>query len=169
MQYRRAVYIPPCKIIIMVSRILVPHDGSEASDNALAKATELAKALRSEIVIVHIVDSRFVPPSATLGFISDRTSLEGAKAELVRILKSGAEQMLKEKMARVKSEGINVDFMLGVGSPADEIVRIARSIQCDFIVMGSRQATLKEEKMIMLGSVARKVSETAHCPVMIVR
>ena len=46
----------------MVSRILVPHDGTEMSDKALEKA-EFAKALKSEMVVVHIVDSKFVPPS----------------------------------------------------------------------------------------------------------
>ncbi|WP_337863202.1 universal stress protein, partial [Nitrososphaera sp.] len=86
-------------------RIVVPHDGTEMSDRALEKATELAKALGSELVIIHIVDSRFVPPSATLGFISDTSSLEDAKTQLVRILKSGAEQMLKSKIARVEKAG----------------------------------------------------------------
>lgn len=152
----------------MTGRILVPHDGTEMSDMALAKATELAGALGAEMVIVHIVDSRFVPPSTTLGFISDRTSLESAKAELVRILKSGAEQMLKKRIDGVKKKGVRVDFVLGVGSPADEIVKIARSVKAGMIVIGSRQ--LKgANRLKALGSVARKVSETAHCPVMIIR
>jgi nucleotide-binding universal stress UspA family protein len=152
---------------LVVSRILVPHDGTEMSDRALEKATEFARALKADIIIAHIVDSRFVPPSATLSYISDRTSLEGAKTELVEILKSGAEQMLKEKMAKIKAEGIGVDFILGVGSPADEIVSIARSTESDLIVMGSRQ--LKSNIIASLGSVARKVLDTAHCPVMIIR
>jgi nucleotide-binding universal stress UspA family protein len=152
----------------MVSRIVVPHDGTEMSDKALNKATEFAKALGSEIVIVHIVDSRFVPPSTTLGFISDRTSLEDAKIQLIKILKSGAEQMLKDRMAKIEKSGIKTDFVLGVGSPSEEIVRIARSVRADLIIMGSRQ--LKgSERIKALGSVARKVSEIAHCPVMIVR
>ena len=152
----------------MTGRILVPHDGTEMSDKALVKATELAGALGSEMMIVHIVDSRFVPPSATLGFISDRTSLEAAKAELVRILKSGAEQMLKKRLEDVRKKGVKVDFILGVGSPADEIVKAARNVKADMIVIGSRQ--LKgTNKLKALGSVARKVSETAHCPVMIIR
>jgi nucleotide-binding universal stress UspA family protein len=152
----------------MVSRILVPHDGTEMSDKALDKAAEYAKALNSEMIIVHIVDSRFVPPSATLGFISDRTSLEDAKIQLIRILKAGAEQMLKDRMAKIKKMGIPVDFFLGVGSPAEEIVKIARSTRTSLIIIGSRQ--LKNlDKIKTLGSVARKVSETAHCPVMIIR
>lgn len=109
------------------------------SDGALEKATEFAKAMKAEMVVVHIVDSRFVPPSATLGFISDKTSLEGAKTKLIRILRSGAELMLREKLAKVKADGIKVDFILGVGAPAEEIVRIARNFQSNLIVMGSRQ------------------------------
>ncbi len=152
----------------MVSRILLPHDGTEMSDKALEKAIELAKAMKSEMLIVHIVDSRFVPPSATLGFISDKTMLEGAKVQLIKILKSGAEQMLKDKLANVRANGISVAFVLGVGSPAEEIVKLARKMKSDLIVMGSRQ--LKGGyKLKALGSVARRVSETADCPVMIIR
>ncbi len=124
--------------------------------------------LNSEMIIVHIVDSRFFPPSATLGFISDRTSLEDAKLRLVRILKSGAEQMLKDRMAKVKKMGIPVDFFLGAGSPTEEIVKIARSTNTSLIIIGSRQ--LKSlDKIKTLGRVARKVSKTAHCPTMIIR
>jgi nucleotide-binding universal stress UspA family protein len=157
----------PAETITMVSRILVPYDGTEMSDRALDKATEFAKALKSEMVIVHIVDSRFVPPSATLGFIGDRISLEDAKTQLVRILKSGAEEMLKDKMSRVEKTGVKVNFILGVGSPAEEIIKIARSVKAGLIVMGSRQLN-RSDKIKALGSVARKVSETASCPVMII-
>jgi nucleotide-binding universal stress UspA family protein len=149
-----------------VSKILVPHDGTEISDKALDKATEFAQSLKAEILIVHIVDSQFVPPSATLGFISEKSSLEDAKVQLVRILKQGAELMLKDRMEKVRESGVAVRFLLGVGSPAEEIVLIARSEKVDLIIVGSRQ--LHKEKLSPLGSVARRVSETAPCPVMII-
>jgi len=151
---------------MVTSRILVPHDGTEMSDKALDEAIQFAKALNAEIVIVHVVDSRFVPPSATLGFISERSTLEDAKIQLVRILKSGAELMLKDRMAKAKESGISVGFVLGVGSPAEEIASIARGEKVDLIIIGSRE--LHKEKLSALGSVARKVSEIASCPVMIV-
>jgi nucleotide-binding universal stress UspA family protein len=78
------------------SRVLVPHDGSEMSDKALNKAIEFATALKSEMIILHIVDNRFIPPSATLGFISEQSTLEDAKAQLVKILKVGAELLGRE-------------------------------------------------------------------------
>lgn len=68
------------------SRILVPHDGTEMSDKALDKAIEFAKAFKVEMIITHVVDSRFVPPSSTLGFIGEKSSLEDAKVQLIRIL-----------------------------------------------------------------------------------
>lgn len=151
----------------MARPILVPHDGTEMSDKALEKAIEFARAFKSEIIIVHIVDSRFVPPSATLGLISDKTTLENAKTQLIRILKSGAEIMLNKKIQKTKEGGVSARFILGVGSPAGEIVSIANAEKAEMIVIGSRQ--LKGNKMITLGSVARRVSETASCPVMIVR
>jgi nucleotide-binding universal stress UspA family protein len=137
------------------------------SDRALVRAIELARAFGSEMIIVHIVDSRFVPPSTTLGLISEKTSLENAKTQLIRILKTGAEIMLKGRIAKAKEGGANARFVLGVGSPAEEIVSIANAEKAEMIVIGSRQ--LKGDKMITLGSVARRVSETAGCPVMIVR
>jgi len=151
----------------MARSILVPHDGTEMSDKALTKALEFARALRLEIILVHIVDSRFVPPSTTLGLISEKTTLENAKTQLIRILKSGAEIMLKDRIEKARKAGVSAKFLLGIGSPADEIVSIASAEKAEMIVMGSRQ--LERSRLISLGSVARKVSETAKCPVMIIR
>lgn len=151
----------------MARPILVPHDGTEMSDRALDKAIEFARAFRTEIIIVQIVDSRFVPPSTTLGLISEKTTLENAKTQLIRILKSGAEIMLKDRIEKAKEGRVSARFILGIGSPAEEIVSIANAEKAEMIVIGSRQ--LKGDKMITLGSVARRVSETASCPVMVVR
>lgn len=150
-----------------ISQVLVPHDGTEISDRALDKAEEFAEWFKSEIIILHIVDDRFVPPSATLAFISDQATIEDAKVRLIKILKEGAELMLKDRMTKIKEKGINVRFLLAVGSPAEEIVSVAKQEKVDLIIMGSRQLK-KIEKLRALGSVTRRVSEIADCPVMIV-
>ena len=149
------------------SRVLVPHDGSEMSDKALSKAIEFATALKSEMIILHIVDNRFIPPSATLGFISEQSTLEDAKTQLVKIIKAEAELISKDRMEKVRGKGVNVKFLMEVGSPAEEIVNVAKNEKVDLIIMGSRQLK-KTEKLMALGSVARRVSELAECPVMIV-
>jgi nucleotide-binding universal stress UspA family protein len=39
----------------MISTILVPHDGTEMSDKAFGKAVELAKALGSSLILLHVL------------------------------------------------------------------------------------------------------------------
>jgi nucleotide-binding universal stress UspA family protein len=147
-------------------RILVPHDGSETSDKALHEAERFAKALNYKILLLHVVDNTFLPPSASLGFF-EQSSLENTKAELVKILKDGSEQMLKDRAAKLKEKGINIRYLIETGSPVEVILSITNNEKVNLIVMGSRQLT-KVGKIKALGSVARRVSELAECPVTIV-
>ena len=150
------------------SVILVPHDGTEMSEKALNKAVEFARALQAKIILLHIVDDRIIPPSDTIGFVSDeQSSLESAKSQLIRILKQGAELMLKDRISKVKQMGIDIRFMMEVGSPAEEIVIISEAERVDLIIMGSRRLN-EIFKNVALGSVARRVSEISKCPVMII-
>ena len=155
------------------SKILVPHDGSEMSDKALEKAIDFSKAFQSEIIILHIVDDRLIPSSAILGFIGEKSKLEDAKIQALNILKVGAEAMLKDRMEKVKANGINVRFITGMVSPAEGIIEVAENEHVDLIVMGSRELKREKEyagsKLKLLGSVARRVSEIAESPVMIIK
>lgn len=152
----------------MMAKILVPHDGTEASDKALEKAIELAKPFNSELIILNVIDDRFVVPSITLSLMNDRAPLNEAKDRVINYLKQGAEAMLMDRIEKVQSRGINVRFSLVMGAPSEEIARFAHSERVGLIVMGHREPRIKE-KFDMLGSVARKVSEVAPCPVLIVR
>ena len=155
------------------SRILVPHDGSEMSDKALDKAIEFSRAFQSEIIILHIVDDRLIPSSAILGFIGEKSRLEDAKMQALNILKVGAEAMLNDRMEKVKANGINVRFIAGMGAPAEGIIDVAENEHVDLIVMGSRELKREKEyaagKLKLLGSVTRRVSETAESSVLIVK
>lgn len=53
------------------------------------------------------------------------------------------------------------------GQPAEVIIDIANQEQADLIVVGSRGLTGIQR--FLLGSVSSRVSEHAHCSVMIVR
>ncbi|MCW3053599.1 MAG: hypothetical protein JWN14_2769, partial [Chthonomonadales bacterium] len=54
-----------------------------------------------------------------------------------------------------------------IGHPIDRIVAVARDIQADLIVLGSRG--LGGWKSYLLGSVSDGVLHHAHCPVLVVR
>jgi nucleotide-binding universal stress UspA family protein len=156
----------------MTSKVLLPYDGSEMSDKALDKAIEFSKALKSEMIILHILDERLIPSNAAR-FIGEKSAFEDAKMAALNILKVGAEAMLKYKMEKVKANGINVRFITGIGAPAEGITDVAQSEHIDLIVIGSRELKREKEhspgKLKFLGSVARRVSEIAECPVLIIK
>ena len=81
--------------------------------------------------------------------------------------------MLKDNVERAKKMGgVNVIFTLGMGATDESITKVADEKSVDFIIMGSTGLSSEDNqtnKLKVLGSVARSVSELAECPVMIVK
>jgi nucleotide-binding universal stress UspA family protein len=151
----------------MIAKILVPHDGTEISNKAFERATEFAKAFNTEILLLHVIQDIPVPPSLLLG--NDRILISKAKRSIAKELEKGWNKMVQEKIIdkRPKDEKINVRSEVVVGSPAEKIIKFAKANKIDMIIIGSRRLEALS-KIKALGSVARKVSEAAECPVMII-
>ena len=149
----------------MISKILVPHDGTEMSDKALEKAVELANVFKAELILFHVIEENPVPPSLTLG--GDTVLINRARKSARKELEKGWDKMVEVKTHEFENDKVNLRGECRYGSAAEQIVRFAKSNKIDMIVMGSRR--LKGIlKIKALGSVARKVSEIADCPVLIV-
>jgi nucleotide-binding universal stress UspA family protein len=152
-----------------MKKIMVPHDGSEISDRALNRAIEFAKALRSEIIILHIIDDRLIPSESILSFITEKSTIKDAKLQILNLLRIGVEQLLKDRTEKVKKNGLNVRFIMGMGAPAEGIADVAKNENVDLIVMGSRESETKNGKLKILGSVTRRVLEISDCPIMVIK
>jgi len=150
-----------------IGTILVPHDGTEMSDKALKKAELLSRVSSSKIILIHVIDDRFIASSDAVRFIKDKMSLENAKVQLIKSLREGAESMLKSKVEYFKERNTPITSVLTVGSPADQILQTAKEKNVGLIIIGSRRFE-GNDNVKMLGSVARKVSELSSCPVLIV-
>jgi nucleotide-binding universal stress UspA family protein len=149
------------------SRILLPYDGKEMSNKALEEAIKFGKRLGSSITILYVIDERYARPSAVFSFLRDKRKLNEAKKELRRVISSGAEKMLEEKLGKLKENGITAELQIAYGAPSEEILKFAESKKFDIIIMGSR--SLKRfKKFRALGSVARRVSELSEIPLMLV-
>ena len=151
----------------MIARILVPHDGTEISNMAFERAIEFAKAFDTEILLLHVIQDIPIPSSLLLG--NDRILISKAKRSITKELERGWNKMVQEKLIgkMLKDDKIKVRSETIVGSPADEIIRFAKSNKIDMIIVGSRRLEAIS-KIKALRSVARKVSEGAECPVMII-
>ena len=67
----------------------------------------------------------------------------------------------------ITKENIKSTLRVVIGSPSEKILEFANANQIDLIIMGSQRLETIS-KIQALGSVARKVSEAADCPVLIV-
>jgi nucleotide-binding universal stress UspA family protein len=154
-------------------KILVPHDGSAASDRALRKAISLGKRLNYEIILLHVIDLKLLQSDAILKYIQEKRPLIKAKTDLLKFLRMGGQSMLKRRIESSKKQGVKIRFSLGIGSTSEVIVNYAKTEKVDFIIMGSRGFpplhSDKYQRLRILGSVARNVSELSDCPVMIVK
>ena len=76
--------------------------------------------------------------------------------------------MLQDAVNQCKKNGITARYKIGKGNIAQEILNIAKNRRISIIIIGS-QGLHGISKLKSLGSVSRKVSELAHCPVLIVK
>ena len=133
-------------------KILFPTDFSEVSKNAFIYALKLADSIDAEIITMHVYQlpqANYVNVAEYLHEIYDVTELsnfDNYKDE-VPILRHIAEENNLDK--------VKISHVLILGNLIEEIQKITKHENIDFIVMGTKGATgLKET---FLGTVATKV------------
>jgi nucleotide-binding universal stress UspA family protein len=152
----------------LTSKILLPHDGTEISDKALEKSKEFAKAFNAELYILHIIEHIPIPPSLILG--NERQWIAESRRSIAKKLKEGWLKMAKEKINPVL-EKENIKFKITASTDeqplSEQILKFASDNKVNLIIVGSKRLN-KISKIKALGSVSRKISENADCPVMII-
>ncbi len=142
-------------------KILVPVDGSSASNAGLKEALRLARDQKAKLLLLHIVDELVVfnTPEAGFNVESVIESMRRNGQQLVaRSQKLAASKGVKAQSTLVESAGVRV---------ADVITRQARRLAADLIVMGTH-GRRGVNRMIM-GSDAELVVRSAGVPVLLVR
>jgi nucleotide-binding universal stress UspA family protein len=146
--------------------ILVPYDDSKHAKKSLDESLKIAKKFDSELYLLTVIDALAVAPSS---FYKSPGTMEAKKLE--KYLKSKfskIDRILGDAVYKCKEEGVSADYEIVVGTPVNVILMFAKKRKVDLIVMGSQGLT-GFDKLKALGSVSRKVSEMAECPVLIVR
>lgn len=149
-----------------IKRILVPMDFSHSARQALELTTQLADKFGAKIILLHV----FEFPAAAGQTLSHllRKELEERRRELYRLIKGQAEDALEALVHEVSRKGSSVEpLLIERGVPFAEIIRTAKEIAADLIVMGTHgRAAIPH---LLIGSVAEKVVRKAPCPVLTLR
>src|ERR1700757_4962062 len=140
--------------------ILHATDFSTASRAAFAKAIELARADRSPLLVLHVLNPM-------MPMIGDRPIEPPTYLQLQKASRAWALKQLARLVAQAKARGVRATPILIEGSEAGSIVRVARARRVAMIVIGTHGRSGLERAL--LGSVATRVVSQATCPVLTVR
>jgi nucleotide-binding universal stress UspA family protein len=149
----------------MFNKILFATSAAAPCDHAARVAFDMAQRYHAEIIVFHVLGvptrgySQIVKDVST----GDEVVLDDNYRDLViDEIKNYYEAQLK----KIKKYTIEVV----IGFPHREILRIARQIAPDIIIMGGSTggADTSVYKKGFIGSTFQKVAKAAHCPVLVV-
>ena len=148
----------------MISKILVPTDGSKTARKAVKYAVELAKQTGATIKLLSVVDRGFSSVQAIPASAAPTHLMEPIKDYLTQV----AEAYLKDAESLCGENGIRSKKVIRSGHPVEEIVKEAVASKVDLIVMGSHGRSAI--KAAVLGSVTYGViHKESKTPVLVIR
>ena len=140
----------------MDEQILVPFDGSNASETALERA--LAENPDAEITVLYVLDSAELAYDGIQG---------GAAESLTGRHREEADEFFEQAQNRADAYDTTLETALEIGEPGAGIVEYADDNGIDHIVMGSHGRSGLSR--IVVGSVAETVIRNSPLTVTIAR
>ncbi|HEY0705528.1 MAG TPA: universal stress protein [Polyangia bacterium] len=137
----------------MLNKILCATDLSRGADDVLAIAAGLARAFRTSLQVLHVVE----PPSGDAGdeIVGEATTRREA-----------AEQALRARLASMAEVGVPVSGWVELGRADEVILSVATAGQPALLVLGSHgRGSLVR---MLIGSVAERILRKAPCPLLII-
>ena len=147
-----------------LKRILVAVDFSQPSTQAAELAADIATSCGAELVLLTVVEHLDSPQAGLARIAQNRYPNEPA----TRVVEEAARaelHLLGERLTA--ATGLRVACQVEVGEVAEAILAFAKCNAIDLIAVGHTG----HNRLIgaVLGSVAKRVIDTAVCPVLVVR
>ena len=138
-----------------IQTILHPTDFSESSRHAFETACSLVKDHNTRLILLHVTPPYTGPIPA-----------EPAPNPLVS---AESQEFLRERYTwpQPSDPKIVVEYRVAEGDAPREILRLAKALKCDLIVMGTHGRT--GLRRFLTGSIAEEVLRNAACPVLAVK
>ena len=148
----------------MISRILVPTDGSKTATKAVKYAADLALKVGAEVTLLGVIEKNFYA-AQSLPAAAAPTHLTEPIEEYIR---EALAEMLKEMEKFYNQRSIPTKTVIRSGYPVEEILKEAEKSKADLIVIGSHGKSAL--KAAFLGSVTFGViHKDSKIPVLVVR
>jgi len=145
----------------MYQHILLPIDGSELSQIALAQGLALARSLKARVTIMSVLEPYHIPSS-------EGVRLAAVQQQYVRQARERAQAWLDAAAVRAQEAGVSCDTHVhDEAQPYAAIVEYAAQAGCDLIAMCSHGRS--GMAAMVLGSQTQKVLAKSKIPVLVYR
>jgi nucleotide-binding universal stress UspA family protein len=150
------------KEVQIISKVLVPLDGSDIGENALPAVIELARRTGMEVVLFQAVPLAFhVYPAG------DMVSQVPYSEREMEPIKGQVKGYLDNVVKRLTGLGLKVSQQMVVGNPEEAIIKKAEEIKVDLVAMSTHGRS--GVSRWVFGSVADRVLSAGTTPLLLVR
>jgi nucleotide-binding universal stress UspA family protein len=136
-------------------KIVHPTDFSDCAEQARALAVRLARALGTELILLHV--------AVEAPLFREGLTRPHELAHFFDEQREWARRTLEERAAETRGQGVPTLTRVVTGAPHQEIVETAKREGATLIVMGTHGRRALER--FFLGSVADRVIRAAPCAV----
>ena len=139
-------------------KILIAVDGSPLALDAVHHVLELVRGgLQASVVLANVQEA-----ASLYELVMSRDPELIASASV-----AAGEDLMASARALLDAAGVPYDTEIGIGDPANTLVELIESAQCDMAVIGARgQGAITSA---LLGSVSQSLAHSSPVPVTIVR
>jgi len=144
----------------MYDRILLPTDGTVASEQAEEDALKLAATHDAVLEVLYVVDDDVVNAYSGDEYVDEAEGPEHG-------LEEHGEETLADLRRRASAVGVDVETAMRHGQPAETIVAYADDTDADLLVLGTKRRP--DEYRALLGSVTDRVLRLTTRPAVVVK
>jgi nucleotide-binding universal stress UspA family protein len=142
------------------THMLVPTDFRSGSRAALERAVTCLAPEGGKVVVLHVIDLHLLEHTLSLF-----PTVE--EADVRTRLRQQAHEQYAQLASGIENEKVECELLIVEGQPFLKIVRFARALDVDMIVMAVHRGPEHLEQFLF-GSTAERVMRIAPCPVLIV-
>ena len=146
----------------VLSKALVPMDGSKEGETVIPYIENLASKLGAEITLLQVVAIAY-----HVYISGDAPAQVPYTLEEMEPLKAGAASYLEKMASSLKERGVAVKCEVRVGAAGQEITSLAEEINADVVAMSTHGRS--GVGRWVFGSVAERVVRSGSTPVLLVR
>ena len=138
----------------MYKKILIPLENSAADQAILQHIRPLAKLTGASLLLMHVADG-WVARNYEQLKLAESDEMKTDRAYLASVAQT------------LQAEGFDVEHVLAMGEPSDEIIKFTRKHQVDLIAMSTHGHRFISD--LLYGSTADKVRHLVDVPVLLLK